>query len=176
MRNPLLKIATLAVAAGALLIPAVPASATAMDDPFAVFDVQVKATKKAKPGGKVTYSIVATNKGPHYADYYFVGGEFPKHIDFRKIKYSSSVKDTECALDGRAFYCFVPQVVEKGDSIGLTFYTNLTKKAKGTQTAKLGVVTYDVQTGMEDMSKEELDRLGVPEHGYVKTVKTKVVR
>ncbi|MET8863658.1 hypothetical protein ABZW11_11935 [Nonomuraea sp. NPDC004580] len=176
MPDSLPKVATVALAAGALLLSATPASATAQDDPFSVFDVQVKAPKKVKPGGKISYTVVARNKGPHYADYYFLGGEFPKGVDLKKVYYRSSVKGTECGLDGRALYCFVPKVVEKGESIAMIFDVKLTKKAKGTQTARLGIVSYDVQTGMENMSKEELDRLGVPVHGYAKTVKTKIAR
>ena len=186
MRNSLPKVASLALLAGALLLPAVPASASAaavtaktaavMDDPFAVFDVKVKAPKTAKAGGRVNYSIHATNTGPFSADSYFVGGEFPKSVDLRKIRYRTSVAKTECFLEGRAFFCFLPKVLEKGDSITMIFETRLKKSAKGTQKATLGVVSYDVQQGMDNMSKEELDRLGVPEHGYAKTVKTKVVR
>ncbi|MEV4361544.1 hypothetical protein ACWEPL_24290 [Nonomuraea sp. NPDC004186] len=178
MRN-LTKAASLALLAAALLVPAVPASAsttTAADEPFSVFDVKVKAAKTAKAGGKLNFSIVATNKGPYQADAYFVGGEFPKGVDLRRIMYRTSVKGTECGLEGRAFFCFLPEILEKGDSISLIFETKLKKTATGTQTAKLGVISYDVQTGMENMSKEELDRLGIPEHGYVKTVKTKIVR
>ncbi|MBB5776387.1 DUF11 domain-containing protein [Nonomuraea jabiensis] len=184
MRN-LTKAASLALLAAALLVPAVPASASASasasattvaDEPFSVFDVKVKAAKTAKAGGKLNFTIVATNKGPYQADAYFVGGEFPKGVDLRRIMYRTSVKDTECGLEGRAFFCLVPKILEKGESIALIFETKLKKTATGTQTAKLGVVSYDVQTGMENMSKEELERLGIPEHGYVKTVKTKIVR
>ncbi|MEQ4720862.1 hypothetical protein [Nonomuraea sp. B19D2] len=176
MRN-LTKVASLALLAGALLAPAVPASATTVaDEPFSVFDVKVKASKTVKPGGKIKYSIVATNKGPHEADAWFVGGAFPKGVDLKRIMYSTSVKDTECGLEGRAFFCLLPVILEKGDSITMTFEAKVKKTATGTQQATLGVVSYDLQTGMDNMSKEELERLGVPEHGYAKTVKTKVVR
>ncbi|WP_433436679.1 hypothetical protein [Nonomuraea sp. CA-141351] len=176
MRN-LTKVVSLALLAGALLVPAVPASATTVaDDPFSVFDVKVKASKTAKAGGKIKYSIVATNKGPYDADAWFVGGEFPKGVDFKRIMYTTSVKKTACGLEGRAFFCLLPKVLKKGDSIEMTFEAKLKKTATGTQTATLGVVSYDVQTGMDNMSKEELERLGIPSHGYGKTVKTKVVR
>ncbi|MFG1697055.1 hypothetical protein [Nonomuraea sp. NPDC049309] len=179
MRNTLPKVATAALTAGALMLTAAPVSAAVQaskNEPFSVFDVSVKAPKKVKAGGKISYTVVAQNKGPHYADYYFLGGEFPKGIDLKKVYYRSSVKGTECELDGRALYCFIPKVVEKGEAIAMIFDVRLTKKARGTQTARLGIVSYDVQTGMEDMSKEELDRLGIPVHGYAKTVKTKIVR
>jgi uncharacterized repeat protein (TIGR01451 family) len=185
MRYSLSKAATLALLAGALLIPAVPASAattatttavTKAADPYSAFDVKVKATKAVKAGGKIKYTIVATNKGPHYADSWFVGGQFPKGVDLNKIRFGTSVKGTECYGEGRAFYCFLPQVVEVGDSISMAFDAPLKKSARGTQTATLGVVSYNVDQGMENMSKEELDRLGIPGFGFAKTVKTKVVR
>ncbi|GAA3247700.1 hypothetical protein [Nonomuraea helvata] len=176
MRN-LTKAVSLALLAGALLAPAVPASATTVaSQPFSVFDVKVKASKTVKAGGKIKYSIVATNKGPYEADAWFVGGQFPKGVDLKRISYTTSVKKTECGLEGRAFWCFLPVVLEKGDSIEMTFEAKVKKGTTATQEATLGVVSYDVQTGMDNMSKEELERLGIPEHGYGKTVKTKVVR
>ncbi|UBU13819.1 DUF11 domain-containing protein [Nonomuraea gerenzanensis] len=175
MRNSLLKGAALAIAAGALLLSATPASATTAAEPYSSFDVKVKASKTVKPGGEITYTIKATNKGPHYADSWFVGGQFPKGVDLRRIEYWAE-KGTQCALDGRAFYCVLPRVVEVDEAITMRFEAKVTKKAKGTQTATLGVVTYNVDQGMENMSKEELDRLGIPEYAFAKTVKTKVVR
>ncbi|MGP3917952.1 hypothetical protein [Nonomuraea sp. 10N515B] len=187
MRNSLPKAATLALLAGALLIPAVPASATTTvtaaatatkaADPYSAFSVKVKAPKTVKAGGKIKYTIVATNKGPHYADSWFLGGQFPKGVDRNKVRFGTSVKGTQCFAEGdRAFFCFLPQVVEVGDSVAMVFEAPVKKSAKGTQTATLGVVSYNLDTGMEDMSKEELDRLGVPEFGFSKTVKTKIVR
>ncbi|MFI7105225.1 hypothetical protein ACIBK9_02850 [Nonomuraea sp. NPDC050227] len=194
MRNSLTKVASLALLAGALIVPAVPASATtttaahtataakAADAPFAVFDIKLKASKTAKAGGQIKYSLQATNTGPYSADAWFVGGQFPKGVDLRKIRYSAP-KGTICALDGRALYCSVPYVLEKDDWVRLEFYAKLKKSAVGTQKATLGVVTYDVQQGMWDQEKgtwslaqEELERLGIPEHGYAKTAKTKIVR
>jgi uncharacterized repeat protein (TIGR01451 family) len=191
MRNSLTKAASLALIAGALVIPSAPASATTSavahtakvaDDPFAVFDIKLKASKTAKAGGWIKYSVTATNNGPFSADAWFVGGQFPKGVDLRKIRYSAP-KGTLCALDGRALYCSVPYVMEKGDWVRLDFDAKLKKSAKGTQKAVLGVVTYDVQQGMWDQEKgtwslaqEELERLGIPEHGYAKTAKTRVVR
>lgn len=172
-----IKVASLALLAGALLVPAVPAGATtAADGAFSVFEVAVKGPKKAKPGGKLEYTIVATNTGPYEADAYVVGGRLPKGADLRKVYFRSSVKGTECDVEGRAIYCLVPKIIDKGDSIAMILEMKLKKSAKGTQTARLGVISYDVQTGMENMSKEELQRLGIPEHGYAKTVKTRVVR
>ncbi|SEG74987.1 conserved repeat domain-containing protein [Nonomuraea solani] len=183
MRYSLPKAASLALLAGALLLPAVPASATTvtntaavLDDPFSVFKVSVKAPKTAKAGGNLTYKISAVNTGPHSADAWFVGGEFPKGVDLKKIRYASSVAKTECFGEGRAFFCYAPKVLEKGDGVTLAFYTKLKKNAKGAQKATLGIISYDVQQGMEDMSKEELDRLGIPVNGYPKSVTTKVVR
>lgn len=186
MPNSFAKGATLALLAGALLLPAVPASAAApvatkaaaaaAADPYSAFNVKVKASKTVKPGGTIKYTIVATNKGPHYADAWFVGGQFPKGVDLKKIRYGTSVKGTECVGEGRAFFCFLPQLLEVGDSVSMIFEAKVKKSATGTQKATLGVVSYNVDQGMEDMSKEELDRLGIPEFGFAKTVKTKVVR
>ncbi|MEV0381823.1 hypothetical protein [Nonomuraea sp. NPDC050643] len=174
--------------AGALLLPAVPASATTattataaksaavMDDPFSVFKVTLKAPKTAKAGGRLNYTISAINTGPYYADRWFLGGEFPKGVDLKRIRFRTSIADTECFLEGRAFYCFANQVMEKGDSVTMIFETKLSKKAKGVQKATLGIITYDVDQGAENMSKEELDRLGFPVRGYAKTAKTKIVR
>ncbi|MEV3978411.1 hypothetical protein [Nonomuraea sp. NPDC049758] len=192
MRNSLTKVASLALLAGALIVPAVPASATTTtahtataakaDDAFAVFDIKLKASKTAKAGGQIKYSLQATNTGPYSADAWFVGGQFPKGVDLRKIRYRAP-KGTVCALDGRALYCSVPYVMEKDDWVRLDFYAQLKKSATGTQKATLGVVTYDVQQGMWDQEKgtwslaqEELERLGIPEHGYAKSATTKIVR
>ncbi|RSN01115.1 hypothetical protein DMB42_39650 [Nonomuraea sp. WAC 01424] len=191
MRNSLTKVASLALLAGALIVPAVPASATTTtaahtakvaDDPFAVFKINLKASKTAKAGGHIKYSLTATNTGPYSADAWFVGGQFPKGVDLRKIRYSAP-KGTICALDGRALYCSVPYVLEKDDWVRLVFDAKLKKNAKGAQKATLGVITYDVQQGMWDQEKgnwslaqEELERLGIPEHGYAKSATTRIVR
>ncbi|WP_188188658.1 DUF11 domain-containing protein [Nonomuraea sp. SYSU D8015] len=185
MRNSLPKVATLAALAGALLIPAVPASAAAAPvaakaaaaDPYSAFDVKVKASKTAKAGGKIKYTIVATNKGPHYADAWFVGGEFPKGVDMKSIRYDTNHSKMRCELvSARAFWCPPTEVIEVGDSVTLAFYAKLKKSAKGTQKATIGIVSYNFDQGMENLNKEELDRLGVPRFGFEKSVKTKVVR
>lgn len=189
MPNSLPKTAALALLAGALLIPAVPAAAAPVTaapvaakaavaaDPYSAFDVKVKAPKVVKAGGNIKYTIVATNKGPHYADAWFLGGEFPKGVDVRSIRYETNHTKMRCALvSARAFYCPPTEVIEVGDSVAIVFYAKLKKSAMGTQKATLGVASYNVDQGMENMSKEELDRLGVPEFGFRKTVTTRVVR
>lgn len=182
MRHAIMKAASFALLAGALVLPTAPASATTATAtttaaPFSVFDVRVKAPKTAKAGGKLSYRVIATNKGPHEADAWFVGGQFPKGVDLKKIRYSSSVPGAECTLEGgRTFFCVLPQVLEKGDSATLVFDTKLTKKAKGTQKALLGVVSFDVQQGMEDLSMAELERLGIKSHAYLKQVSTTIKR
>ncbi|MFE3452026.1 hypothetical protein ACFXJ8_24205 [Nonomuraea sp. NPDC059194] len=177
--------------AGALIFSAAPVAAaptapaatvvaakSAAADPFSVFDVKLTATKKAKRGGKIRYTITAVNTGPHEATAgtWFVGGLFPKGVDLRKITYRTSVDDTACELIKRELFCVLPATVKKGESIAMVFDGRLTKKASGSQKAVLGVVSYNVETGMENLSKEELDRLGVPGFGFVKQATTKVVR
>lgn len=189
MRHPLAKIATFALVAplsGAMFLsaPAVAAPVAAKPaavkaaDPFSVFDISLKATKKVKRGGTINYSVVATNEGPYEATAgtWFVGGEFPKGVDLRKVSYRSSVAGTECLLDGRSLFCVIPATVKKDEYVAVSFAAKVKKTAKGTQSAVLGVVSYDVQQGMENMSKEELDRIGVPAKAYAKLVKTKIVR
>ncbi|WP_327088188.1 hypothetical protein OIE66_38660 [Nonomuraea sp. NBC_01738] len=186
MRNSIAKAAAFSLIAGAMILPAVPASAAttnassvavkAADEPFAAFSVKVKAPKTAKAGGKLNYVVTGVNKGPYSADAWFVGGEFPKGVDLRKVRYRTSVPGTECSLDGRALFCLLPTVLEKGDAFTMVFETRLKKNAKGVQKAILGVASFDVQQGMEGLDKEELERIGVPSHAYAKLVKTKVVR
>lgn len=181
--------ALIAPLAGSLLLAATPASAattavatsasaSVQADPYSVFNVKVKGPKTAKAGGKIRYTIVATNEGPYEATggTWFVGGQFPKGMDLKRIKFSTSVDDTQCGLTGRDFFCVLPATVKMGEYISMGFEGKLKKNAKGTQKAILGVVSYNVDTGMENLSKEELDRLGIPGYGFVKTVKTKVVR
>ncbi|MET9338628.1 hypothetical protein [Nonomuraea sp. NPDC003804] len=176
--------------AGALVFSAAPVSAAptapvaaaavakSAADPFSTFDVKLTATKKAKRGGKVRYTITAVNTGPHEATAgtWFVGGLFPKGVDLRKVTYRTSVDDTACELIKRDLFCVLPATVKKGESIAMVFDARLTKTASGTQKAVLGVVSYNVETGMENLSKEELDRLGVPGFGFVKQARTTVVR
>nr|BFE85514.1 hypothetical protein GCM10020093_081150 [Planobispora longispora] len=85
MRHPISKITALALAvplAGSLLFaPAASAApvqagaaVTAADEPYSSFKVQVSAPKKVRAGGKISYTITATNLGPHLADSYWIGG------------------------------------------------------------------------------------------------------
>ncbi|GII93652.1 hypothetical protein [Sinosporangium siamense] len=189
MRPPLSKVAVLAVAAplaGALMFASAPASATATaptakaaavkkaDDPYSVFNVSVKAPKNVRAGGKITYRITAVNRGPHQADYYFVGGILPKGITGNT--WWDGPKDTECGREGRVFFCVSPHVAEVGDKEWLDIVVRLKKPTKGYAQAQLGVLAYDYPTGAEKLSKEELDELGVKSWFFSKKVKTRIVR
>ncbi|SEL51534.1 DUF11 domain-containing protein [Nonomuraea pusilla] len=177
MRNSLLKAAALAMVAGALAIPAAPASAstaTKADDPYSVLAVSVKAPKIVKRGGKITYKLTVTNKGPYDADYYWVGGVLPKGIKDR-VNYRVP-KGTECDFRGRDFWCWGPWVLEKGDSDWLNLTVALKPTTKGVAKAELGAIVWDVPTGMENLDKEEIDRLGFKKWFYNKPVNTKIVR
>ncbi|MFI6321412.1 hypothetical protein ACIBG8_28000 [Nonomuraea sp. NPDC050556] len=184
--NKAASIALVAPLAGSLLFAAAPASAapavatkavTAQSDPYSSFDVQVKAPKTAKAGGKVRYSVVATNAGPYEATAgtWFVGGTFPKGLDLKKTSYRASVAGTECSLVDRELFCLFPATVKKGEYVSIVFEGRFKKNAKGTQKAILGVASYNVDTGMENLSKEELDRLGIPGYAFAKLVKTRIV-
>ncbi|MFI6321411.1 hypothetical protein ACIBG8_27995 [Nonomuraea sp. NPDC050556] len=167
---------------GSLLFAAAPASAapaaaaktTKADDPYSVFDVQVKAPKTVKRGGKITYRISAVNTGPYQADNYYMGGPLPKGI-VSKLRWNGP-DGTQCDWDSSGFWCWGPWILEKGDSDWLTITVTLKKGTKGTAKTRLGAIVYDVPTGMEDLNKEELDRVGgFNTWFYAKSVKTKIL-
>ncbi|MGW4638263.1 hypothetical protein ACWEN6_07035 [Sphaerisporangium sp. NPDC004334] len=193
MRHPLGKIATaLATAplAGALLLAATPASAapasattasgatahtsarTSAAEPYSSFAVTVKGPKKIKRGGTIVYSIKAVNKGPWVADAYFLGGTLPKGRT--GTVYFDGPKGTECDFYPDGFWCWSPYELEKGDHDWLTIEVKLKKSVKGNVTAKLGVNSFDVPTGAEDLSRAELDRIGVKSWYFTKKATTKV--
>ncbi|QYC37982.1 hypothetical protein Nocox_01745 [Nonomuraea coxensis DSM 45129] len=182
------------LAAGALLVPAVPASAavsatasTAASsavsakaaEPYSSFAVKVSATKKVKAGSYIKYKISAVNVGPHFAsaEAWWVGGAFPKGVDPRNIRYSTSGKKMECILlTARGFFCWANKDIAVGSSFSVTFYAKTKKSTRGSQKATLGVISYNLDQGMENMDIRELDRLGVPGYLFAKSVKTTVVR
>jgi hypothetical protein len=184
MRHPIVKIATTVSAAlltGATLFAAAPASAVTSaavkaTDPFSSFTIRAKATAKVKPGGRIHYSIDATNRGPYAADYYWIGGTLPKGTDTRKTLYYDGPKGITCDYSGRDFWCWNKEVLEVGQSTRLTFDLKLKKSFHGTATAKIGVITYDVPTGAETLNKELLQKLGIKGWIFSRTVKTKVIR
>ncbi|NRQ31359.1 hypothetical protein HII36_05835 [Nonomuraea sp. NN258] len=178
MRNSFAKAAALALFAGALAIPAAPAAAAApaakLDDPFSVMAVSVKGPKKVMAGDKIRYNLKITNTGPHTADYYWVGGILPKGI--KSKVYYNAPKGTQCEYSSRQFWCWGPWVLEKGDSDWLTIHLALNKSTRGTATAELGAIVWDVPTGMENLDREEIDRLGFKKWFFSKKIKTKIVR
>ncbi|MGW0590704.1 hypothetical protein [Streptosporangium sp. NPDC002607] len=183
MRHPISKIAALALVAplaGGMLFatpasaaPAqVPAAVKAAAEPFSSFTVSVSAPKKVKAGGKVTYKIKAVNKGPYAADAFYMGGLLPKHS---KVTAISAPRGTECDNFKDGFWCFTPYALEIDDYEIITITVKLGKKSGRTAEAILGVDTYDLQTGAEDLSREELERLGTKGWYFVKKVKTRIV-
>ncbi|PZG18854.1 hypothetical protein C1I98_38220 [Spongiactinospora gelatinilytica] len=151
------------------------AAATAADKPYSSFKVALAATKKAKAGGTITYSIKATNVGPHTADAYFIGGRLPKGIS-GKVTYWAP-DGTKCDWDDTGFWCWGDWVLKVGETDSLKLQFKLKKSVKGTASGKLGVLSYDVPHGAEDLSKEELDRIGgIKGWDFTRTVKTKIVR
>ncbi|GAA5074633.1 putative repeat protein (TIGR01451 family) [Thermocatellispora tengchongensis] len=192
MSRSLKKVASLALVtplAGAMLFAAsAPASAAPVkvaapakavtavaDDPYSVFKVSVKAPAKVKAGGKITYSISAKNTGPYVADAYYIGGKLPKGIV--GTVYYNGPKGTQCAWDESGFWCWGDWALEVGETDALKIHVKLKKSTKGHARAQLGVIAYDVPTGAENLSKEELDRIGgIKGWLFAKNVKTKIVR
>ncbi|MET8047475.1 hypothetical protein ABZU75_07710 [Streptosporangium sp. NPDC005286] len=184
MRHPISKIAALALVAplaGGMLLTApasaapaqVPATVKAAAEPFASFAVTVSAPKKVKAGGKITYKIKGVNKGPYVADAFYMGGLLPKHS---KVTAIYAPKGTECGTYEDGFWCFTPYALEIDDYETIAITVKLGKKSGRTAEAILGVDSYDLQTGAEDLSRDELERLGTKGWYFAKKVKTKIVR
>jgi hypothetical protein len=168
--------AAAAGATGTTTAAATKARATA-DDPYSVFKIsKVKYTKKVKPGGWLKYSFTATNTGPFEADYYWIGATLPKGIDPKGTLYWVGPKGTTCSWKDREFWCWTPHILKAGSSDTLSFWLRLSKKAKGTQVAKLGAINYDVPHGAEDLNKDRLKDLGIKGWIYSRTVKTSVIK
>ncbi|MEV1172695.1 hypothetical protein [Nonomuraea sp. NPDC049784] len=185
MRQVISKIATIAViaplAGAALLTPASATAATsakAADEPYSKFDVEVKGTQQIRPGGTLQYAVVGTNRGPHTAEAtdYQIVFQLPKGLDSRKAK-GFGPKGSECAVEKGFLYCSVGKAVPVGESVDFKFQLKTGPDVKGTLTAILGVLSFNAQTGVDQMSEEELKRIGgISSWGYGKPVKTKVVR
>ncbi|WP_433371199.1 hypothetical protein [Streptosporangium sp. CA-115845] len=184
MRHPISKIVALALVAplaGGMLLatpasaaPAqVPAAVKAAAKPFSSFTVSVSAPKKAKAGSKITYKIRATNKGPYPADAFYMGGLLPKHS---KITVIYGPEGTTCDTYEDGFWCWSPSVLEIDDYETIAITVKLGKKSGRTAEAILGVDSYDVPTGAENLSRDELERLGNKNWFFMKKVKTGIVR
>lgn len=185
MRYPISKIAALALVtplAGTMLLAtpasADPAGTTAgvvkkADDPFSSFDVKVSAPKRVRAGGKITYRIKATNKGPHLADSFWTGGVLPKGS---KLSAVYAPKGTRCGSYEDGFWCFTPNALEIDEYESIEVVVKLSRKARGTATALLGVDTVDLPTGAEDLNRDEFKRMGIKHWYFVKKVKTRIVR
>ncbi|MGW3351083.1 hypothetical protein ACWDA3_47950 [Nonomuraea rubra] len=141
--------------------------------PYSNFKITAKWSKTTKRGGKIMYYLRAKNLGPHYADLYYIGGQLPKGV--KPTLRWGGPKGTKCDWEGQWFWCWGPLALEKGETDWLNFQLTLKSSTKGTATARIGVLSFDVDQGMENMSEEELKRLGVEHHYDLKTVKTKIV-
>ncbi|GAA3109102.1 hypothetical protein [Streptosporangium carneum] len=185
MRHPISKIAALALVAplaGTMLL-ATPASAAPTkapagvvkkaDDPYSSFDIKILAPKKVRAGGKITYRIKATNKGPYLADSFWTGGVLPKGATLSRVY---APKGTECGNYEDGFWCITPNALEIGDSDSIDIVVKLSRKARGTATALLGVDTVDLPQGAETLNRDEFERMGIKHWYFVKKVKTKIVR
>ncbi|WP_433249707.1 hypothetical protein ACQPYK_02865 [Streptosporangium sp. CA-135522] len=185
MRHPISKIAALALVAplaGTMLL-ATPASAAPTkapaaavkkaDDPYSSFDIRVLAPSKVRTGGKISYTIQATNKGPHLADSFFIGGVLPKGS---RIIQAYGPKDAECDSYKDGFWCWYPDALKVDDKAAIRIVVKLDKSSKRTATAVLGVDTVDLPTGAENLSRDEFERMGFKRWYFVKKVKTKITR
>ncbi|GAA2377810.1 hypothetical protein [Nonomuraea africana] len=150
-----------------------PVVAVAKKDPFSKFTVSVKYTKATKRGGKITYYIKAKNRGPYDADYFGIGGFVPKGV-VPTLKWGGP-KGTKCVWQGQVFLCMPRYQVPVGGTTWLNFQLTLKKNTKGLAKAKLGVVAYDLPTGAENLDQEELARLGLKGHLFMKNTTTKIV-
>lgn len=189
MRHPIAKIASVAAAAtlaGGLFAtapaaaapsaaPAAAPAAVSAKDQYSYFDVKVTYPKRVKRGGKITYTIRIKNRGPHYADFYFLGGKLPKGIQ-GKIYYSG-VKGTKCGVLSGNLWCWGPDVLPVGKTDWLKLTVKLKKSTKGYAHARLGVLHYDLPTGTEDLSLEAIQDLGIDKANLDwLRVKTRIVR
>ncbi|MGS2642580.1 hypothetical protein [Streptosporangium sp. LJ11] len=183
MRHPISKIVAIALVtplAGGMLLAAPSSAASAQApaaavkaEPYSTFAVTVSAPKKVKAGGKITYKIKAVNKGPHQADYFFTGGLLPKGS---KVVSISAPKGTSCDNYDDGLWCWSPDIVEVDDYEAIAITVKLGKKSGRTAQAILGVDAYDVPTGAENLSRDELERMGIKSWYFVKKVKTSIVR
>ncbi|GAA4235505.1 hypothetical protein FHR32_003211 [Streptosporangium album] len=191
MRHPIYKIAALALVAplaGTMMLasPASAASAKApaavakkADNPYSTFTVKATASTKVRPGGKITYTIKATNAGPYSSDpgSYFVVAYVPKNVDISAKGGSYwGPKKAQCAAEERIVVCAVDKKLEKGGSVSFGFEFKVKKDAKGTLKTALGVLAYDVPTGADTLSRDELERLGVKSWFFGKQHSTRVAR
>ncbi|WP_329426596.1 DUF11 domain-containing protein [Streptosporangium sp. NBC_01495] len=183
MRHPISKIIALALVtplAGGMFLAA-PASAASAQapaaavkaEPYSTFAVTVSAPKKVKANGKITYKIKAVNKGPYEADLLYFGGQLPKGS---KLTAVGGPKGTECDSYEDGFWCWVPHIVKVGDYETMAITVKLGKKSGRTAEAVLGVDSYDVPTGADTLSRDELERMGLKHWYFVKKVKTQIAR
>ncbi|MET9338623.1 hypothetical protein [Nonomuraea sp. NPDC003804] len=174
---PLTPLAVAAPAAAAVTPPAglaaAATTATAAKDPFSKFSVKVTYNKATKRGGKITYLIKAKNLGPYDADYFGIGGFVPKGV-VPTLKWGGP-KGTSCVWQDQVFLCVPKYQVPVGGTTWLNFQLTLKKTTKGTAAARLGVVAYDLPTGAENLDEEELARMGLKGHLFMKSTTTKIV-
>lgn len=148
-------------------------TAVAQAKPYSNFKISVTYNKRTKRGGKITYHLKAKNLGPYYADYYWIGGQMPKGV-VPTLRWSGP-KGTKCTWEGRWFWCWGKYVLQKNKTDWLNFQVTLKKGTTGVATAKVGIIAYDVDQGMENIDKEELQRLGIKGYTWLKTAKTSIV-
>jgi hypothetical protein len=190
MRHPIAKIAALALVAplagtmllaGTALAAPTKAPVTAVqkaDDPFSTFTIQASASKTVRPGKKIAYTIKATNAGPYISDAgaYYIAAEVPKGVVLSGKWTYRGPDESECISDGQLLVCIVDKDLKVKESVSFKFEFKVAKTAKGTLKSYLGVLAYDVPTGAENLSRDELERLGVKSWFFGKEHRTSVAR
>ncbi|MBG0827284.1 hypothetical protein HS041_05855 [Planomonospora sp. ID67723] len=161
-------------AASATAAPSSVSSQTKLDKPWSSFKVSVKAPKRVRNGQEFMYEIKVTNLGPQKADYFYVGGTgLPRGIN--DTVYYKGPKGTECDFYEDGFWCVTPWILDEGESETVKVWVKLKKRTKGTAVARLGVDTWNVPSGGENLDRSEWKRLAFPHWYITKTVKTKIV-
>ncbi|MEV0582925.1 hypothetical protein [Nonomuraea sp. NPDC050310] len=159
----------------AVFTPAAQAEAASGRPPYSKFKISVKYDTQTKRGGKITYLLKAKNLGPYYANWYWVGAKVPKGVEPRLTW--TGPKSSKCTWEGEWFWCWGPYALDVGDTDWLQFQLKLKKTTKGVATARVGVLSFDVPNGAENVDKEELDRIGesFDRHYDLKTTHTKII-
>ncbi|MFI6481347.1 hypothetical protein ACIBH1_25685 [Nonomuraea sp. NPDC050663] len=157
---------------------AAPVTAAVARPPYSKFKISLTYDKKTTRGGKITYLLKAKNLGPHYANYYWIGGRVPKGV-VKRLRWWTGPKtaSTRCDWKGEWFWCWGPWALPVGETDVLQFQLTLDKKTRGPAVARLGVRSWDLPTGAHNLPEDELKRLGMTadDHYDLVSAKTTII-